>query len=116
MQSARLTIWVLGALCALSGTSCQQETATPAEERVEVSYAQTQCADKWGQASSIQQLQAVASAYLTQQGITGHQLQASVQSQGAVCNACTCPTGLVLSGTARKADLPTLLALGFTKR
>lgn len=118
MKSAPLTTWMLGSLCALASisTSCHKETAEPAEELVEVSYAQTYCADKWGQAIGTQRLQAVASAYLTQQGITGYQLQASVQSQGSVCNACSCPTGLVLAGTVRKADLPALLALGFTKR
>jgi len=111
MQTNRLSAWLLGGLCAIASTGCHKTTA----ELVEVSYAQTQCADRWGQANSTQQLQTVAKAYLAQQGITGHTLQASRTSAGAVCNACACPTGLVLAGTVRKADLPALLALGFTK-
>lgn len=115
MKTARLFAWMLSGLCAFASASCHKTTAEPAEETVTVSYAQTQCADRWGQASGVQQLQTVASAYLAQQGITGHTLQASVTSAAAVCSACNCPTGLVLAGSVRKADLPALLALGFKK-
>lgn len=115
MKTACFATWLLSGWCALASTGCHKTTAEPTEEVVQVSYAQTQCADRWGQANSVQKLQTVAIAYLAQQGITGHTLQASVQSAGAACSACTCPTGLVLAGSVRKADLPALLALGFTK-
>ncbi|MFC7668089.1 hypothetical protein ACFQT0_12370 [Hymenobacter humi] len=81
-----------------------------------VRYAQTQCADRWGQASGTQQLAAAAQAYLAQQGLTLHQPQASVKNAGAVCSACNCPTGLVLEGTVQPADLSAVLALGFTRQ
>jgi hypothetical protein len=115
MKTTRFAVWLLSGLCALASASCHKTTAEPTAEVVEVSYAQTQCADRWGQASGVQQLQTVATAYLAQQGITGHTLQASAKAPAAVCAACTCPTGLVLAGSVRKADLPALLALGFTK-
>jgi hypothetical protein len=115
MKTTHLTAWLLSGLCALASASCQKTAPEPTAEVVRVSYAQTQCADRWGQANGVQALQTVATAYLAQQGITGHTLQASVQSAGTVCNACACPTGLVLAGSVRKADLPALLALGFTK-
>jgi hypothetical protein len=115
MKTVRFATWLLSGWCTLASTSCHKTSVEPTEELVLVSYAQTQCADRWGQANSVQKLQTVATAYLAQQGITGHALQASVQGSAAVCNACTCPTGLVLAGSVRKADLPALLALGFTK-
>lgn len=116
MKTTRLFAWLLGSLCIVASACCREELVEPAEEVVEVSYAQTQCADRWGQANGLQQLQTVATTYLTQQGITGYSLQASAAAPAAVCNACTCTTGLVLAGTVRKADLPAVLALGFKKR
>ena len=115
MKTARFVTWLLGGLCALASLGCHKTTAEPTEEVVQVNYTQTQCADPWGQANGVQKLQAVATAYLAQQGIVGHTLQASVQSTGTVCSACICPTGLVLAGSVRKTDLPALQALGFTK-
>ena len=77
-------------------------------------YAQTQCADRWGQAQGTQQLVAAAQGYLAQQGLVLQQLRARVINAGAVCNACTCPTGLLLEGAVGPTDLPAVLALGFT--
>ena len=83
---------------------------------MKVRYAQTQCADRWGQASGTQQLVAAAQAYLVRQGLTIHQAQARVDNAGAVCTACTCPTGLVLEGAVPPADVAAVRALGFTKQ
>jgi hypothetical protein len=119
MKALRLSKWLLSCVCAIASTGCQKETAEPDAlntEFVAVSYQQTYCADKWGSAPGTQQLEAVATAYLTSQGIQADQLHARVKTQSAVCNACTCTTGLVLAGAARKADLPALLALGFTRQ
>ena len=58
---------------------------------------------------------AVAQAYLAQQGLALHQPRARVANAGAICNACHCPTGLVLEGTVPPADTAAMLALGFTK-
>jgi len=57
----------------------------------------------------------VATAYLARQGILEHTPQARVVLAGSVCNACACPTGLVLVGAVRQSALPTLQVLGFTK-
>jgi hypothetical protein len=117
MKRIRLTIWLLGGLCSFTsaGCFCKEPTDLPEPEptTVQVSYAQTQCADRWGQAVGTQQLAAVATAYLAQQGITLLQPQASVRNPAAVCNACTCTTGLVLEGRVRPSDLAAIQALGF---
>ncbi|MDB5234638.1 MAG: hypothetical protein JWR44_1631, partial [Hymenobacter sp.] len=51
-----------------------------------------------------------------QQGLTLNQAQANATGQPSACAACTCPTGLVLEATVSPADLPAVLALGFTKK
>lgn len=114
--SPRFAAWLLSGLCALATTSCTSKKQTPEPELTGVQYAQTQCADRWGQAQGTRQLVAAAQAYLAQQGLTLYQPQASVRNPAAVCNACTCTTGLVLEGAVQPADLPAVLALGFTKR
>lgn len=117
MTSLSRPVWFLASLVVLSVTGgchneeIQPEAATPS--RVKVSYAQTQCADLWGQARSTQQLATVAQAYLAQQGVTLYQPQARVENIGVVCSACTCPTGLVLEGEVQATDLSIVLALGF---
>jgi hypothetical protein len=118
MKSVRLTAWLLASLCAFAGSSCHHKNSEPAPEAdaVQVSYAQTSCADKWGQASTPQLLETVATTYLTQQGIALSQAQATRVNQGAICNACMCPTGVVLVGTVPASQLAAILALGFTKR
>ena len=115
LKLTRLTGLLLGSLCAIEAMSCTEEK-NPAPDLVAVRYAQTQCADRWGQAQSAQQLVAAAQTYLAQQGLTLHQPQASVKDAGLVCNACPCTTGLVLEGTVQSADLSAVLALGFTKK
>jgi len=98
-------------------TSCQQDDPEPEATTtlVRVSYAQTYCADKWGQATGTQQLESVATTYLTQQGITTSQLIARVNGPASLCNACTCTTGLVLEGLVPDTDVPALEGLGFKK-
>lgn len=115
MKPTFLTTRLLVSLCALATAGCTNETIKPesAAARVKVTYDQTQCADRWGQAKGTQQLVAVAQAYLAQQGVTLYQPQATVKNTGAVCNACTCPTGVVLEGEVQPADLPLVLSLGF---
>jgi hypothetical protein len=117
MKHTRLIVWLLSGLGGLTAISCncKKDEIRPEAEpaTVQVSYAQTQCADRWGQAQGTQQLATVATAYLAQQGITLYQPQASVRNPAAVCNACTCTTGLVLEGQVRPADLAAVQALGF---
>ncbi|ALW85925.1 hypothetical protein AUC43_12955 [Hymenobacter sedentarius] len=115
-KPTRFAAWLFGSLCTLAAVGCTCELEDPAPELVGVRYAQTQCADRWGQAPSTQQLVAAAQGYLAQQGLTLHQPRASVKDAGAVCTACTCLTGLVLEGAVQPADLPAVLALGFTKQ
>ena len=115
-EPTQVAAWLLGSLCAVAATGCAREEADLAPELVAVRYAQTQCADRWGQAAGTQQLVSVAQTYLAQQGLTLHQPQASVKSAGAVCAACTCPTGLLLEGKVQPADLAAVLALGFAKQ
>ena len=115
-KPARFAGYLFGSLCALAAVSCNSEKADPAPDLVAVRYAQTQCADRWGQASSPRQLIAAAQAYLAQQGLTLHQPQASGRNTGIVCSACSCPTGLVLEGMVQPADSAAVLALGFTKQ
>ena len=112
----RFAAWLLSGLGALATVSCTSEEKNPEPELVGVQYAQTQCADRWGQAPGTRQLVAAAQAYLAQQNLTLYQAQASVKNSGAVCAACTCPTGLVLEGAVQPADLQAVLALGFTKK
>jgi len=112
----RFTAWLLGSLCVVAASGCAREKVGPTLELVGVRYAQTQCADRWGQASSTQQLVALAQAYLAQQGLTLHQPQARVDNAGAACNACVCPTGVVLEGRVQPADVAAVLALGFIKQ
>ncbi len=108
---------LLALLCALAVTACAGDKKDPAPDGlVGVRYAQTQCADRWGPAPSPPELVAAAQTYLAHQGVTLHQPTASTQNAGAVCTACTCPTGVVLQGTVVPADLSAVLALGFTKQ
>ncbi|RTQ49291.1 hypothetical protein EJV47_14215 [Hymenobacter gummosus] len=116
MKQLRLTAALLLAGCAFGATSCLthcDEEPEPAAEIVEVSYAQTYCADRWGEARGTQQLETVAKAYLLQQGITPQQLQAAAVNAPSVCNACSCTTGVVLKVSVLPADLQTMLNLGF---
>lgn len=112
----RFAAWLLGGLCMVAALGCAREKDPPVPDLVKVCYAQTQCADRWGQASGTQQLVAAAQAYLARQGLTIHQAQARVDNAGAVCTACTCTTGLVLEGSVPPADVAAVLALGFTKQ
>jgi hypothetical protein len=121
-KPTRFATWLLSGLCAFAAVSCtcKKEDIRPEPEQkpqlVAVSYAQTQCADRWGQARGAQQLVAVAQAYLAQQGLTLNQPQAAATGTPSACAACTCPTGLVLEATVSPADLSAALALGFTKK
>jgi hypothetical protein len=119
MTLARSIIWTLSLSCSASfgSAGCRNNEPTPGAgpEMVQVSYGQTYCADRWGQASNLQQLESIATAYLSQQGVTAHHLKARVKEQPAGCNACTCTTGLVLEGLVRTTDLLTLEKLGFKK-
>jgi hypothetical protein len=120
MKTSRLSTWLFSGMCAFAAISCndkkaeiQPETDTSIE-KVHVRYVQTQCADRWGQAQGAQALIAAAQAYLTQRNLTLYQPTTSNGSPSA-CAACTCPTGLVLEGDVRTADLSAVQALGFTQ-
>jgi hypothetical protein len=118
-RSTQSLAWLLGSLCALSAARCTSnklEKEDPSPKLVEVRYVQTQCADRWGPAPSTQALVTTAQAYLAQQGLTLHQPQATVQNPGAVCSACSCPTGVVLEGSVAPTEVAAVLALGFTKK
>jgi putative hemolysin len=118
-KPTRFAAGLLGGLCALAAASCtadQVEPEHPAPTLMGVRYVQTQCADRWGQAPGTQALVNAARTYLAQQGLTLHQAQAGGTNTGAVCAACTCPTGLVLEGAVALAELPAVLALGFTQQ
>jgi len=121
MTSLRPTAWLLSSLLALASVACTCKKDTPEPEQpkaqlIKVSYAQTQCADKWGQARTTQQLEAAATAYLVQQGVSLSNPKATAPSApGLVCHACTCPTGTVLVGEVPASQLAAIQALGFTK-
>ncbi|HEX8349118.1 MAG TPA: hypothetical protein VF598_04085 [Hymenobacter sp.] len=118
-KSIQSAAWLLGSLCALSAAKCtsnELEREDPAPQLVEVRYVQTQCSDRWGPAPSTQALVTTARAYLAQRGLTLYQPQAIVQNTGAVCSACSCPTGVVLEGSVAPAEVAAVLALGFTKK
>ena len=118
MNSPRLTIWLLSSLCAFAGTSCKKnsEPAPPDPATVAVSYAQTYCADPWGDTKSNIQLVAAASAYLASKGIALTNAQASQVSAPATCLACTCGTGVVLTGRVDSTQLAAVQALRFKKQ
>jgi len=118
MTYLRPTAWLLSSLLALASVACStKDTPAPEQDQLtKVSYAQTQCADKWGQVRTTQQLETVAAAYLAQQGITLSNPKATAPSApGLVCHACTCPTGTVLVGEVPASQLAAIQALGFTK-
>lgn len=115
MNARLLTLGLLGGLCTFGGASCKKDSE-PDPNAVEVSYAQTQCADPWGLTQGNQQLKDAAAAYLKAKGVTAFPFAISTASPTAGCAACSCPTGVVLTGTARKTDLPVLQAIGFVQR
>jgi hypothetical protein len=115
MNLARLVIWTLVCSYGFVSVSCRNNEPEPNTEMVKVSYAQTYCSDRWGQATGLQQFESIAIAYLSQQGVTSHQLKASVKEQPSLCNACNCTTGLVLEGLVHNTDLLALEKLGFKK-
>ena len=116
MTSPRLAAWFLSSLCALASTSChQQRDPEPIlSDLAQVRYSQTQCADPWGLVRGTAQLETTATAYLAKQGITLVNAHASQVSAEANCNACTCGTGVVLTGQVAYAQLVAIQALGFT--
>jgi hypothetical protein len=118
MTSPRLVVWLLSSLCAFASTSChQQRDPEPIlSDLAQVSYAQTQCADKWGMAATSAQLETVATTYLAQQGINLVNAHAAKTGMEATCNACTCPTGLVLTGQVAYSQLAAIQAQGFTSK
>jgi hypothetical protein len=105
-------------MCALASTSCHQQHDPEPDfpDFAQVSYAQTQCADKWGLVRGTAQLETTATAYLAKQGITLVNAHANQVSAEAACNACTCGTGVVLSGQVAYAQLAAIQDLGFTIR
>jgi hypothetical protein len=117
MNLARSIVWTLICSCNFVNAGCQSNDPKPIAdtEMVQVSYAQTYCSDRWGQAAGLQQFERVATTYLSQQGVTAHRLKARVKEQSSVCNACNCTTGLVLEGLVRNTDLLILEKLGFKK-
>jgi hypothetical protein len=116
MEFIQFTRCLLLSSACFVAVSCQHEAPAPeATTLIRVSYAQTYCADKWGQAVGAQQFESVATAYLTQQGITASQLSARVRGPALLCNACVCTIGLVLEGLVPDSDMPTLESLGFKK-
>ncbi len=120
MNVSRPTAWLLSSLLALASAACTCKKDAPAPEEpkiqtTKVSYAQTQCSDKWGQARTPQQLEALATAYLAQQGIILTNPKATQSAPAAVCNACMCPTGVVLVGEVPPGQLAAVQALGFQK-
>ena len=120
MKSLRLTAWLLSGCFTLAGTACHSSDPEPEKltaSSIKVRYAQTQCADRWspGRGLSPAQLETTATTYLAQQGITFSNAHAAQSSPAAVCNACTCPTGVLLEGEVSAAQLAAIQALGFTK-
>jgi hypothetical protein len=115
MKSSRYTTWLLSGLCALATMSCSNKKDDLEPLTVSVSYVQTMCADQWGPAEGEQQLVAAAQAYLSQQNVTLYQPRATT-GPGAAGMSCNTPTGRILEGSVSQADLPAVLALGFTKR
>lgn len=120
MTLPRPNAWLLSGLLALAATTActskqDPEPEQPPVAQTKVSYAQTQCADKWGQAQTPQQLEAVATAYLAQRGIVLANPQATQAGPPTVCNACTCTTGVVLVGEVPPGQLAAVQALGFQK-
>ena len=115
MTSPRLTAWLLGGLFALAGTSCHK-SSDPDPDAVDVGFIATQCADPWGLTTTNQQLKDAAYAYVKAKGLTPFAFTVSTAGPAAGCSACTCPTGVVLTGTARRTDLPALQAIGFFQR
>ena len=116
MRTSHLTTWLLSGLCLLAAASCSKKTAEPEASGVLVSYAQTYCADPWGSVKGNQQLVAAASAYLSSKGITLTNAQASQVSSPATCLACTCGTGVVLTGRVDSTQLAAVQALRFKKQ
>jgi hypothetical protein len=117
MTSPRFAVWLLSSLCAFASTSChQQRDPEPIRsDLAQVSYAQTQCADKWGIAATPAQLETVATTYLAQQGINLVNAHAAkTGGMEATCSACTCPTGRVLTGQVAYSQLAAIKAQGFT--
>jgi hypothetical protein len=118
MKSTRLSAWLLASLWAVASISCDSKRDPEPEgaDLVQVRYAQTQCADKWGLVRGTQDLETTATAYLAQQGITLVNAHAKQESTGFNCNACTCGTGVVLTGRVTAAQLVAIQALGFAKQ
>jgi hypothetical protein len=114
MKTNLLTAGLLGALT-LAGCHKRCDEPAPKPETVEVSYAQTYCADQWGQARNPQDLEVVAGAFLRQRGIVPTKLSAAVTYPASLCLACSCKSGVVLTATVLKSDLNAVLALGFEK-
>jgi putative hemolysin len=115
MRTLYLPTWLLSGLCLLAAASCSKNTAEPEDGKVEVSYAQTQCADPSGSVKGNLQLVAAASTYLASKGITLTNAHASQTGTAATCLACTCGTGVVLTGRVDSTQLAAVQALRFKK-
>ncbi|QHL88299.1 hypothetical protein GU926_13000 [Nibribacter ruber] len=85
----------------------------PEENLQWLSYAETQCADPWGYGNSQQDKAQYVKGYLEKQGIQVFNISLIKESEGAMCLACTCPSGRVLRVQVKKEDEAKLLALGF---
>jgi hypothetical protein len=118
MTSPRLAAWLLSSLCIFASTSChQQRDPEPIlSDLAQVSYGQTQCADPWGLIRGTAQLETSATAYLAKQGIVLVNAHARQVSADVHCSACTCGTGVVLTGQVAYSQLAAIQALGFTMK
>lgn len=102
-------IFLLSLLTLLSFTSCDKLEGSI----VDFVYAETQCADPWGNAADDDDLRKAIEDYLSDEGIDVVSLDFTAYDGLNHCQACSCSSGRDIEITASE-DLTTKLgALGF---
>jgi hypothetical protein len=86
------------------------------DNSITMTYAQTQCADKWGYGANDDQTKARLGQFLDSVRISYSDLRFAKTNPGAVCLACICVTGGVFTLQTTETYVNQLIGLGFAKK
>ena len=91
-------------------TSCDEYP----DDKIWVSYYETQCSDPW-RFGSLPDIESRVEDYLEQNNIQIFDIEINIYSYGPFCEACFCPTGRIIRVLIQESDTTSIKRLGFNK-
>jgi hypothetical protein len=96
--------YLIVAMVICSVMNCSKHEEIGANQYVTLSYNETQCSDVWTRGSSDNITKTNLAALLNTKNIYVSDITIKQESTGAVCAACTCPTGKVIYVSTLNSD------------